>query len=124
VLTFEGVVGYSVSEPEEADHFFEHTLGLELGAQDGALRFYPIGNGLTLTVDISGVDASASPYLLFSAEDVAAAADHFVERGCQVRPLSWAPEGSGFIARAPEGHAVAVIDVALLNDDEGASEGT
>lgn len=119
VLTFEGVVGYSVAEPEEAAHFFEHTLGLEMGAQDGALRFYAIGNGLTLTVDVSGADTGASPYLLFSTPDVAVAADHFVERGCQVRPLSWVPEGSGFIARAPEGHTVAVIDAALLADDDG-----
>jgi catechol 2,3-dioxygenase-like lactoylglutathione lyase family enzyme len=118
VLTFEGVIGYAVSEPEEADHFFEHTLGLQLGAQDGALRFYAIGEGLTLTVDVSGADTAASPYLLFSTEDVPAAADHFVERGCQVRPLSWAPEGRAFIARAPEGHIVAVIHAELLRDDD------
>ena len=117
MLTFEGVIGYSVSEPEEASHFFEHTLGLELGAQDGTLRFYALGAGMTLTVDVSGADTGASPYLLFSAADIHAAADHFVERGCQIRPLSWAPEGAGFLARAPEGHTVAVIDIALMSDE-------
>lgn len=124
MLTFEGVIGYAVSEPEEAAHFFEHTLGLQLGAQEGALRFYAVGEGLTLSVDVSGLDTGASPYLLFSTDDVPAAADHFVERGCQVRPLPWAPEGRAFIARAPEGHAVAIIDADLLRDeDEGDAAG-
>ena len=117
LLNFEGVVGYAVSEPEEAEHFFEHTLGLELGAQDGALRFYAMGNGLTLTVDVSGNETGTPPYLLFSTPDVVAAAEHFLERGCQVRQLSWVPEGGGFTARTPEGHAVAVIAATLLSDE-------
>lgn len=120
-LTFEGVVGYSVSEPGEATHFFEHTLGLELGAQDGALRFYALARGMTLAVDISGGSAGEPPYLLFSAPDVTAAAEHFLGRGCQVKELSWAV-GAGFIARSPEGHTVAVIDAAALATDDDAED--
>ena len=120
-LTFEGLVGYSVSEPEEAAHFFEHTLGLQLGAEDGILRFYELAHGMTLAVDTSGGSAGEPPYLLFSAPDVAAAADYFLGRGCQVKELAWAV-GAGFIARSPEGHSVAVIDAAALaaDGDEGA----
>ena len=118
MLTFEGVVGYSVSEPEEASHFFEHTLGLELGAEEGSLRFYALGEGLTLTADTSGANAGEAPYLLFSTDDVVKAAEHFLERGCQVKQLGWVPEGAGFLARSPEGHAVAVIATTLLADEE------
>ncbi len=117
-LTFEGVVGYGVQEPEEAQHFFEHTLGLELGGEDGGLRFYTLAGGLTLAVDATGGMAGEPPYLLFSSPDVTAAAEHFLQRGCQVRELPWAT-GAGFLARAPEGHTVCVIaETALQDDDE------
>ena len=117
-LSFEGVVGYSVGEAEEASHFFEHTLGLELGAEDGTLRFYALGQGMTLAVDVSGGSAGEPPYLLFSAKNVVDAAEHFLQRGCQVRELPWAPGGAGFLARSPEGHTVAVVDAAALDDGE------
>jgi hypothetical protein len=107
-LTFEGVIGFGVAEPEEAVHFFEHTLGLQLGAADGALRFYPLGDGTTAAVDVSGQMAGEPPYLLFSTGDLTRAAEHFLERGCNVKELPWAP-GAGFLARAPEGHTVCVL---------------
>ena len=115
-LSFEGVVGYSVGEAEEASHFFEHTLGLELGAEDGTLRFYALGQGMTLAVDVSGGSAGEPPYLLFSTPDVTAAAEHFLGLGCQVKELPWAT-GAGFIARSPEGHTVAVLDATALASD-------
>jgi predicted enzyme related to lactoylglutathione lyase len=118
-FTFEGVIGYSAGDNEEAEHFFEHTLGLQLGAQEGNLRFYALADGMTLTIDTSGIMAGQPPYLLFSATDIVAAAEHFLQRGCQVRELPWAPGGAGFLARSPEGHTVAVIDTAAL---EGAAE--
>lgn len=116
-LTFEGVVGYGVREPEEAAHFFEHTLGLELAGVEGGLRFYGLGSGMTVAVDISGGTAGEPPYLLFSAQDVTAAAEHFLERGCVVKELPWAT-GAGFLARSPEGHTVCVIQA-----DEDAAAG-
>lgn len=120
-LTFEGVLTYSVAEPAEAVHFFEHTLGLvpaalEPGADDGTLRLYQLSAGLTLAVDISGASAGEPPCLLFSAPDLTAAAEHFLQRGCSVRELPWAV-GSGFLARAPEGHSVCVVATAALEDD-------
>ena len=118
LLRFEGVIGYSAGDEEEAAHFFEHTLGLELGAQEGSLRFYALGEGMTLTVDVSGGMAGQPPYLLFSTANVVDGAEHFLQRGCQVRELPWAPDGAGFLARSPEGHTVAVIDAAALSDDE------
>ena len=118
LFTFEGVIGYSAGDDEEAAHFFEHTLGLELGAEDGGLRFYALSDGVTLTVDVSGGMAGQPPYLLFSTSNVMEAAEHFVQRGCQVRDLPWAPGGTGFLARSPEGHTVAVIDKATLGDEE------
>ncbi len=117
LLTFEGVVGYGVSEPAEAVHFFEHTLGLELGAADGSLRFYPLGDGTTAAVDVSGQMAAEGPYLLFSTPDLTKAAEHFLERGCQVKELPWAA-GAGFLARAPEGHTVCVLASEALTDGE------
>lgn len=93
LLRFEGVIGYSAGDDEEAAHFFEHTLGLELGAEDGGLRFYALSEGVTLTVDISGGMAGQPPYLLFSSPRVVEAAEHFLQRGCQVRELPWAPSG-------------------------------
>ncbi len=120
VFTFQGVIAYSAGDEEEASHFFEHTLGLELGAQEGGLRFYGLGEGMTLTVDVSGTMVGEPPYLLFSTANVVEAAEHFLQRGCQVRELPWAPGGAGFLARAPEGHTVAVIDAAALDDSDGA----
>lgn len=118
LLKFEGVVGYSAGDNEEAAHFFEHTLGLELGAEDGGLRFYALSDGVTLTVDISGGMAGQPPYLLFSSPRIVEAAEHFLQRGCQVRELPWAPSGAGFFARSPDGHAVAVVDAAALEDEQ------
>ena len=115
-FTFEGVVGYSAGDEEEAAHFFEHTLGLVLGTQEGSLRFYQLADGVTLTIDVSGTMAGQPPYLLFSAKNVVEAAEHFLQRGCQVRELPWAPGGAGFLARSPEGHTVAVVDAAALDD--------
>lgn len=119
LLHFEGVVGYGVSEPEEAAHFFEHTLGLTLGASDGPLQFYALAEGLTLAVDVSGQLAGEQPYLLFSTADVTAAAEHFLQRGCQVRELPWAT-GAGFLARATEGHTVCVLDETAFDGTEEA----
>jgi len=116
-LTFEGVVGYGVREPEEASHFFEHTLGLEVAGEEGGLRFYGLGSGMAVAVDVSGGMAGEPPYLLFSAPDVTAAAEHFLERGCAVKELPWAT-GAGFLARSPEGHTVCVIQA-----DEAADGG-
>jgi predicted enzyme related to lactoylglutathione lyase len=115
-LKFEAVIGYATQDAEEAAHFFEHTLGLELGAEDAGMRFYQLGDGTTLTIDVSGRSAGEPPYMLFSATDVVAAAEHFLERGCAVRELPWA-QGAGFIAQTPEGHAVAVIASEALADD-------
>jgi catechol 2,3-dioxygenase-like lactoylglutathione lyase family enzyme len=112
-LNFEGVVGYGAADAEEAAHFFEHALGLRLDAQEGHLRFYGLSDGLALAVDVSGALAGEAPYLLFSTDDVTAAAEHFLQRGCAVRELPWAP-GQGFLARTPEGHGVAVIDEAAM----------
>jgi predicted enzyme related to lactoylglutathione lyase len=118
MLTFEGVVGYSASDPEEAAHFFEHTLGLESQGDEAGLRFYAVGGGLTLTVDTSGASAGDPPYLLFSTDDLVEAAEHFLNRGCAMKPLTWAPEGGGFVARSPEGYSVAVVDRSLLTESE------
>lgn len=107
-LTFEGVVGFGVQDGEEAAHFFEHTLGLEVAGEEGGLRFYGLGAGLAAAVDITGGSAGEPPYLLFSAPDVTAAAEHFLQRGFAVKELPWAA-GAGFLARAPEGHTVCVI---------------
>ena len=119
LLTFEGVVGYATGDAEEAEHFFEHTLGLELGAEDAGLRFYPLGEGLTLAVDASGRSPGEPPYLLFSTADLVVAGEHFLQRGCAVRELPWAPQGAGFIARSPEGHTVCVVDESSLDDGGG-----
>jgi catechol 2,3-dioxygenase-like lactoylglutathione lyase family enzyme len=113
-LNFEGVIGYGVAEADEADHFFGHILGLALAGEEGSLRFYALGDGAAVAVDVSGATAGEPPYLLFSADDLTAAAEHFLERGCSVRELPWAA-GSGFLARSPEGHTVCVI---AASDDE------
>lgn len=107
-LKFEGVIGYATADAEEAAHFFEHTLGLELGADEDGMRFYPLGEGTTAVVDATGRAAGQGPYLLFSTPDVVTAAENFLERGCTVAELPWA-QGAGFLARSPEGHAVAVV---------------
>ncbi len=117
LLRFEGVIGYATADSEEAAHFFEHTLGLEPGAEDGGMRFYALSEGVTLTVDVSGGMAGQPPYLLFSSPRVVEAAEHFLQRGCQVRELPWGPDGAGFLARSPEGHTVAVVDEAALEDE-------
>ena len=106
-LRFIGVVAYSVAEDEEATHIFEHTLGLELAAQEGKLRFYGLGGGMAVAADVSG-GAGEPPYLVFETADVQVAAEHFMQRGFAVRELPWAT-GSGFLARSPEGHTFAVI---------------
>jgi len=108
------VLGYFAADAEEAAHFFEHTLGLQLAGEDGGLRFYVLAEGLTLAVNI-GTQPSP-PYLLFSAADLTAAAEHFLARGCAVRELPWAT-GAGFLASTPEGHTAAVVDARLMSDD-------
>ena len=107
-LKFEAIIGYSTNDAEEAAHFFEHTLGLPLGAEDAGVRFYALGDGTTLMVDVTGRAAGTPPYMLFSTENVVAAAEYFLERGAAVRELPWA-QGAGFLASTPEGHTVAVI---------------
>jgi hypothetical protein len=107
-LTFVGVIGYSVAEAEEASHVFEHTLGLEPSGEEGSLRFYDLGAGNAVAVDISGASAGEPPYLVFAAKDLTAAAEQFMQRGFNVKELPWA-SGSGFLARSPEGHSFAVI---------------
>lgn len=111
-LTFEGVITYHAANGEQAAHFFEHTLGLELAADDGGVRFYAPGGGLTIAVHV-GSDSAEQPSLLFSTADLTAAAEHFLSKGCQVRELPWAA-GSGFLARAPVGYTVAVIGESAL----------
>jgi len=108
-LTFIGVVAYSVAEPEEAAHVFEHTLGLPVAGEEGVLRFYSLGGGVALAVEVSGATAGDPPYIVFGAADLTAAAEHFMQRGFAVRELPWA-SGAGFLARSPEGHTFAVIE--------------
>lgn len=108
-LTFEGMLGYAVQEPEEATHFFEHTLGLAPAVEDAGLRFYRLSDAMTVVVDVSGALAGRPPHLLFSAPDVTEAAEHFLQRGCTVGELPWA-SGNGFLAVSPEGHTVCVLD--------------
>ncbi len=117
-LRFEGIIGYSAGDPEEASHFFEHTLGLTPAAEDSGLRFYELGEGMTLAVDITGASAGEPPYMMFSTADLKAAGEHFLQRGCAIRELPWAPGAAGFIARSPEGHTVCVVDEASLDDIE------
>jgi len=114
LLRFEGVVGYAAGGTEEACHFFEHTLGLSLAAEDGGVRFYPLTEGLMLAVDASGRSAGEPPYLLFSTTQLVEAGEHFLNRGCRIRELPWAPGAAGFLARSPEGHTVCVVDESSL----------
>jgi hypothetical protein len=106
-LMFEGVIGVGAQDGEDAAHFFEHILGLPATGEEGALRFYDAG-GLSIAVDISGAMGGEPPYLVFSTPDLTAAAEHFLERGCSVKELPWAP-GDGFLARSAEGHTVCVV---------------
>jgi catechol 2,3-dioxygenase-like lactoylglutathione lyase family enzyme len=115
-LTFAGVIGYGAADAEEAAHFFEHTLGLKLSDEDGALRFYALADGLAVAVDVSGALAGERPYPIFTADDLTAAAEHFLQRGCHVRELPWA-EGAGFLARSSEGHTVCVVGESALDED-------
>jgi predicted enzyme related to lactoylglutathione lyase len=115
-LRFEGVIGFATADGEEAAHFFEHTLGLELAGEDGGIRMYQLGEGTTVMVDSSGGSAGDAPYLLFSTDDVTKAAEHFLERGCAVRELPWAT-GAGFLASTTEGHTVAVVAAEALGGD-------
>lgn len=115
-LRFEGVAVYSVADTEEAAHFFEHVLGLSAIGEEGELRFYGLNEGATLAVDVRGTEAGQPPYLVFSADDINAAAEHFLERGCVVRELPWAT-GAGFLARSPEGHTVAVVAAEALEGE-------
>lgn len=117
-LRFESIIAYSTGGAEEAAHFFEHALGLSLGAEDDGVRFYQLGEGTTLMVDATGGESGAPPYLLFSTDNVVEAAEHFLERGCAVRQLPWA-QGAGFLASTPEGHTVAVIAAEALETGEG-----
>ena len=117
-LRFEGIIGYATGDAAEAAHFFEHTLGLEPAGEDGGLRFYELGEAMTLAVDISGASAGDPPYMMFSTPDLVAAGEHFLQRGCAIRELPWAPGAAGFLARAPEGHTVCVVDESSLGDGE------
>ena len=117
-MHFEGVIGYAAADGEAAAHFFEHTLGLVPAAEDGALRFYPLAEGLTVAVDISGDGEGDPPYMMFSTPRLVEAGEHFLQRGCQLRQLPWAPGAAGFIARSPDGYAVCVVDEASLAGDE------
>ena len=107
-LTFEGVIAYTAADSDEADHFFGHILGLPLAGEEGALRFYTLDDTTAVAVDTSGATPGEPPYLLFSAADLTAAAEHFLERGCSVRELPWAA-GGGFLARSPQGHSVCIV---------------
>lgn len=120
LLRFEGVIGYAAADAASAAHFFEHTLGLTPAADDGALRFYPLAEGVTLAVDTSGDAAGDPPYMLFSTTRLVEAGEHFLNRGCQLRQLPWAPGAAGFIARSPDGYAVCVVDEASLGSDDAA----
>jgi catechol 2,3-dioxygenase-like lactoylglutathione lyase family enzyme len=122
LLRFEGIIGYATADIEEAAHFFEHTLGLELAAEDGGLRFYQIADGLTVAVDVTGAGAGQPPYMLFSTTRLVEAGEHFLQRGCQIRELPWAPGAPGFMARSPEGHTVCVVDEASLDNEEDTGE--
>jgi hypothetical protein len=115
-LQSEGVIVYTVADREEAYHLFEHTLGLTRTGEDGEIVFFDAA-GTTVAVHVSGEESGAAPYLVFSSGDLVASAEHFLHRGFQVRPLPWAPEGGGFLARSPEGHGVAVVDERLLEDE-------
>jgi hypothetical protein len=117
LLHFEGVIGYAAADGAEAEHFFEHTLGLAPAAEDGGLRFYPVADGLTLAVDISGDSAGDPPYMMFSTSRLVEAGEHFLNRGCQLRPLPWAPGAAGFLARSPQGHTVCVVDESSLGGE-------
>ena len=121
LLHFEGVIGYAAAGREAAAHFFEHTLGLTAAAEDGPLRFYPLAEGLTVAVDISGDADGDPPYMMFSTTRLTEAGEHFLNRGCQIRQLPWAPGAAGFIARSPDGYAVCVVDEASLAGDESAA---
>jgi catechol 2,3-dioxygenase-like lactoylglutathione lyase family enzyme len=108
LLQFEGVIAYGTADADEAMHFFEHTLGLE-PAGEGPVRFYGLSEDLALAVDTSGGYAGLPPYLLFSAEDVEAAREHFLRRGCEIAEMDDEDGLRGFFARAPEGHTVCVV---------------
>lgn len=114
-LKFEGMIGYAVAEAEEAEHFFEHTLGLPPGIDDGALRLYQLSDDLTLVVDVTGAMNGAPPYMIFSTPNITEAAEHFLQRGCQVGELPWA-SGNGFVAKSAEGHVVCIVDAAAFED--------
>jgi len=116
-LRFEGIVGFATADREEAVHFFEHTLGLARSGEEGGLLFYPLGEAMTVTVDIASGSAGQPPYLLFSTDDLVGAGEHFLQAGCVIRPLPWAPEAPGFMARSPDGHTVCVVDAAALGDE-------
>ena len=119
LLHFEGVIGYATASAGEAEHFFEHTLGLAPALEDGGMRVYPLAEGVSLAVDISGNSAGEPPYMLFSTTRLVEAGEHFLERGCRIRELPWAPGAAGFLARSPEGHTVCVVDESSLAGDGG-----
>ncbi len=118
LLRFEGVIGYAAADSASATHFFEHTLGLTPAAEEGALRFYPLNEQLSIAVDISGDSDGDPPYMLFSTTRLTEAGEHFLNRGCQIRQLPWAPGAAGFMARSLEGHTVCVVDESSLSDGD------
>ena len=121
LLRFEGVIGYAAADAASAAHFFEHTLGLTPAAEEGPLRFYPLTERLSIAVDISGDSDGDPPYMLFSTTRLTEAGEHFLNKGCQIRQLPWAPGAAGFIARSPDGYAVCVVDEASLAEGDGGS---
>lgn len=118
LLQFEGIIGYATAGSEEAEHVFEHTLGLQPAGEDEGLRFYPVTEGLTIAVDVSGRSSGDAPYMLFSTPRLVEAGEHFLQRGFQIRELPWAPGAAGFLARSPEGHTICVVDAAALEEEE------
>jgi catechol 2,3-dioxygenase-like lactoylglutathione lyase family enzyme len=117
LLEFEGIVAYGTKDAEEAEHFFEHTLGLQPMEDAGEVKFYPLSEETALAVDTTGAYAGAPPYLLFSSPDLEKARAHFLARGCEVIEMGAdGVEGGGFFAHAPEGHIVCVVDQGTLED--------
>jgi hypothetical protein len=117
LLVFEGVIAYGTKDGEEAQHFFEHTLGLEPMEDAGEVKFYPLSDEMALAVDTSGIYAGAPPYLLFSSPDVDKARQHFLGRGCEVIEMGSGADASvGFFAHAPEGHMVCVVGQDTLKE--------
>ena len=84
LLVFEGILAFGARDTEDAEHFFEHTLGLTPAEVEGEVRFYPLADDLALAIDTTGGFAEMPPYLLFSSPNLEAAREHFVRRGCNI----------------------------------------